>query len=80
MRRITPHIALAVAGATLLAVMTLLTTSRLEYCCQTDIPEPRVAEMVSVAAPSPTLAPPRQMVFVRVETDESDIAISWAED
>jgi hypothetical protein len=68
-----------VTGTVLLAVMVLLGASRLEYCGQPEILRPQIGATTMAEGPSPTLAPPQKLVFVRVEADKADLEIGWAE-
>jgi hypothetical protein len=80
MKPFTPPICLLLTGCILLAGLLLLTTSRLEYCGRTDVLQPHAnAEMVT-NGPTPTLAPPLKVVFVRVEADKSDLEVAWLND
>jgi hypothetical protein len=79
MRLIASQLSVFVTGTVLLAVMVLLGTSRLEYCGQPEVLRPWIGAAVAAEGPSPTLAPPQKVVFVRVEADKADLEISWAE-
>jgi hypothetical protein len=79
MKSITSCLSLSLAGAVLLIAMTLLATSRLEYCGQPEALRPQRDSSTAVETRSPTLAPPQEVVFVRVETDKPDLEIGWAE-
>jgi hypothetical protein len=79
MKSITSRVPLILTGTVLLAAMILLATSRLEYCGQSEALQPQINAVVAAESHWPTLAPPQQVVFVRVETDKSDLEIGWAE-
>ena len=70
---------MVLTGAILLAMTAVLATSRPEDCGPLDIPRPHVESAASASAPTPTLAPPQNLVFVRVESDKPDIQVGWAE-
>ena len=78
MKLIAPRFSLILAGTILFAALLTLTTSRPEDCGSLDRPAPHV-KAASANAPAPTLAPPQNLVFVRVESDKPDIQIGWAE-
>lgn len=63
----------------LVAVMVFLGTSRLEYCGQPEVLRPRIGTMLAAEGPTPTLAPPLKVVVVRVEADNTDLEVGWAE-
>jgi hypothetical protein len=79
MERTTSRISLVLAGAILLAAGVALTTVRPPEDCR----PPEIVKSHAIAtaadAPTPTLAPPQKVVFVRVEADKSDIEVGWAE-
>jgi hypothetical protein len=75
---IASRFALILTGTILLATMVVLATSRPEDCDPVDIPPPHV-KATAADAPTPTLAPPQTLVFVRVESDKPDIQVGWAE-
>jgi hypothetical protein len=80
MERITSRLSLILAGAILLAAAVALTTIRRpEDCRPPDILRSHANAAMAADAPTPTLAPPQKVVFVRVETDKSDIEVGWAE-
>ena len=79
MKLIASRSPLILAGTLLLAAMCLLTTSRLEYCGQAETLRPRIDALTAMKAPVPTLAPPQEVVFIRVETDKPDLEVGWAE-
>ena len=79
MKPITSRFALVLAGTTLLGSMAVLATSRPEECSPPDMPKPHVVTAASANAPAPTLAPPQNLVFVRVESDKPDIQVGWAD-
>jgi len=78
MKLIASRFALALAGMILIAMTVALATSRPDDCGQLACPRPQV-NTAAVGAPTPTLAPPQNLVFVRVESDKPDIQIGWAE-
>jgi hypothetical protein len=77
MKTTTSHVSLILSGTALLAGMLLLTTFRLEYCGQPEALRPRGNAATAANAPTPTLAPPVKVVFVRVEADKSDLEVGW---
>ncbi len=79
MKSITSRVALILSGAVLLAMLAVLAISRPESCGPVDVPQPHAESASSASAPSPTLAPPQNLVFVHVESDKPDIEIGWAE-
>ena len=79
MRRITSQLALVLAGTILFAAISLLAASRPEDCSPLDMPKPHVAAVASANAATPTLAPPQNLVFVKVESDKPDIQVGWAD-
>jgi hypothetical protein len=80
MKPIASRLALILAGTILFAAMVVLATSRPEDCSPLDIPKPHVGAAASANAPTPTLAPRQNLMFVRVESDRPDIQVGWAED
>lgn len=79
MKSIAPRLALALAGVILFGLMAVLATSRPEYCGPFDAPRSHAHAAKSISSQSPTLAPPPNVVVVRVESDRPDIQIGWAE-
>ena len=80
MKRITSRISLILTGAILLAtVPVLMTIHRPDDCRPPDVLKPHTVAAATADAPTPTLAPPLKVVFVRVEADKSDIEVGWAE-
>jgi hypothetical protein len=80
MRAIASCTALTLASIVLLGATVFLTASRVEYCGQTQPLRPRIDAITAAKAPSPTLAPRQEVVFLRVETDKPDLEVRWAED
>ena len=78
MKSLTSRFCIVVSASILATALWLLATSRLEYCGPAATSSP-----VGVAAASPdnapTLAPPREVVIVRVETDKADVQVGWAD-
>jgi hypothetical protein len=79
MRLIASGTALVLASTILFGAMVLLTTSRVEYCGQPEPLRPRIDAITAIGTPSPTLAPPQKVVFLRVETDKPGLEVRWAE-
>lgn len=78
MKVITSYICLILTGSILLTGLLLL-TGWLECCGPSEVPQPQVAAVTAADAPTPTLAPPLQVVFVHVEADTSDLEVGWQE-
>jgi hypothetical protein len=78
MKPLASHFALVLAGMILIAMTVALATSRPDDCGLLECPRPHVNAAV-VGAPTPTLAPPQNLVFVRVESDKPDIQVSWSD-
>ncbi len=78
MRSIASRVALVLTGVVLTAMMIVLATCRPDDCGRVDFPK-RAAAAVVAAGPTPTLAPPQKVVFLRVESDKPDIQVGWAE-
>lgn len=79
MKSLPAPVAVVVTASILLAGLWLLATSRLEYCGPSPVPTSHVDTASSLPSPTPTLAPPRKVVIVRVETDKPDLQVGWAE-
>ena len=79
MKPIASRFALVLAGMILIAMTVALATSRPEDCGLLDCPRSHVHATASAGAPTPTLAPPQNLVYVRVESDKPDIQVSWAD-
>jgi len=79
MRFIASHLPLILTGMILVAAMTLLAGGGPEYCGRPGPVGPSLGAATTADAPTPTLAPPQKIVFVRVEADKSDLVIGWAE-
>jgi hypothetical protein len=79
MKSLSARFAVIVTASTMLAGMWLLATSRLEYCGLTPVPPSRTEIVTASPAPAPTLAPPQEVVFVRIEADKADLQVGWAE-
>jgi hypothetical protein len=69
---------LLLTGAILAAAMTMLASGGPEYCGRPVPVGPPIGAATAANAPTPTLAPPQKVVFVRVEADKSDLEIGWA--
>jgi hypothetical protein len=78
MRSIASRVPLILAGVVLLSTAVLLSTGRLEYCGQPEALQPRVEAVVAAKTAWPTLAPPKNVVFIQVETDKPDLEVGWA--
>ena len=78
MKPIASRIPLILTGMILLSTAALLTSSRLEYCGQPEALQPRVEAVIAAKTPRPTLAPPKNVVFIQVETDKPDLEVGWA--
>jgi hypothetical protein len=78
MKSIASRIPLILTGAVLFSTAVLLSTSRLEYCGQPEALQPRVEAVVAAKTLRPTLAPPKNVVFIQVETDKPDLEVGWA--
>jgi hypothetical protein len=77
MNSIASRLAFGATVALLIGAAICLATCRAEYCGQPDL-----QSSVRVAARDvrqPTLAPSRQVVFLRVEADDNDLQVGWAE-
>jgi hypothetical protein len=79
MKSLAAKVSLTLTACILLAGTWLLTTSRLEYCERPTALQPQSASPTLSDAPTPTLAPPRKVVFVRVESDKPDLEVGWAD-
>jgi hypothetical protein len=79
MKSIPSRVALILAGAIVPALLVVLTACRPEYCGPVDISRSHAEAAASTSARTPTLAPPQNLVVVRVESDRPDIKIGWAE-
>ena len=78
MKSIASRVPVILTGAVLLSAAALLTTSRLEYCGQSEALQPRVEAVVAAKTQWPTLRTPQKMVFIRVEADKPDLEVGWA--
>jgi hypothetical protein len=78
MRSIASRIPLILTAVVLFSTAVLLGTSRLEYCGQPEALQPRVEAVVAAKTLRPTLAPPKNVVFIQVETDKPDLEVGWA--
>ena len=79
MKTIASYMSLIFTAGILLAGLLLLITTRLDYCGQPDTRRPSGNAVTVTDAPTPTLAPPVQVVLVRVEADKSDLEVRWLE-
>ncbi len=79
MRFIGSRLTLVLTGTILVAAMALLANGGPEYCGRPSPVAPPPGTATAADAPSPTLAPPQEIVFVRVEADKFDLEIGWAE-
>jgi hypothetical protein len=79
MKPMASRFALVLVCTILCAMGAVLTTSQPNDCRPLDCPRPHVKTAASTDARTPTLAPPPNVVFVRVESDQPDIRVSWAE-
>ena len=79
MKSIASHFSLVLTGMILIAMTVALATSRSDECGLIDCPRPQVARAAGIASPTPTLAPPQNLVFVHVESDKPDIQVSWSD-
>ena len=70
---------LLLTAAVLLTTAIFLGTGRLEYCGQPEALRPPSGVSTAAKTDSPTPAPPRQVVFIQIETDKSDLEIGWIE-
>jgi hypothetical protein len=77
MNSIASRIACAATAVLLLAAAIGLAACRVEYCGQPESQQPM--RLAACDTHQPTPAPPRQVVFLRVEADEGDLEIGWAE-
>ena len=78
MKPIASQFALVLAGVILIAMMVALATGQPDDCGLISCPRPHVTA-TAAGAPSPTLAPPQNLVFVHVESDKPDIQVSWSD-
>ena len=78
MKPITSRFAFVLAGLILIAMTVALATSRPDDCGLLSCPRPHV-NMTAANAPTPTLAPPQNLVYVHVESDKPDIQVSWSD-
>jgi hypothetical protein len=76
MKAISAYLSLFVSAGLMAGALSLLATSRLEYCGQPTALRPAVR--VASTAISPTPAPPQKVVVVQIETDKPDIEVRWA--
>jgi hypothetical protein len=79
MKSITSRLALILAAVVLFGMAALLATSQPQYCGPVDRPKPIAATSASAPTHAPTLAPPQNVVVVRVESDKPDIEVGWVE-
>jgi hypothetical protein len=75
MKSLASCISLVLATAALLAVGAWLGTTVPDSCGGVIIPRP----VTAASGPVPTPAPPQKAVLVRVEVDESDLQVGWAD-
>lgn len=79
MKSLVSRLLLLLTGAIMLIFLVVLTASHPVDCSQPDIWPPRFATTGSSSpAAAPTPAPPRNQIFVRVESDRPDIEVGWA--
>ena len=78
MRLTASYISVSLAAAAVLSAMTLLAIDPPEYC-RADLAPPRAAMRFAADGPTPTLAPPRNTVVVRVEVDKPGFEVGWAD-
>jgi hypothetical protein len=80
MKSFASRVSLVVTGVVLLSVaLALANVHRAEECRPSDCLAPRTPSVAMAGSPAPTLAPPQKVVMVQIETDKSDIEVSWAE-
>jgi hypothetical protein len=79
MKPSTPWLPLILAGGVLLIGAMLLATNRLEYCGQPAALRPSIGVVAAAPTHTPTLAPPQKAIFVRIESDEPNLEVGWAE-
>jgi hypothetical protein len=79
MKQITSPIFLLLAGGALAAVLVVLATSRPESHRPTPAPQPPTAAVSQAPAGEPTLAPPREVVYIQVQADKSGLEVGWAD-
>jgi hypothetical protein len=77
-RLIASYISICLAAAAVLFALTTLAIIPPEYC-GADLGQPRTAMTVMTDGPTPTLAPPRNTVVVRVEVDKPGLEVGWAD-
>jgi hypothetical protein len=79
MKPMASRFALVLVCTILLFMVAVLATNRSDDCRPLSGSCPRANAAASPEARTPTLAPAQNLVFVRVESDEPDIRVSWAE-
>ena len=78
MRLIASYISISLAAVAVLSAMAILAVDPPEYC-GADLGQPRAAMTFAADGPTPTLAPPRNSVVVRVEVDKPGFEVGWAD-
>lgn len=79
MERIVSGGLVALTGCILIALFVALANTRFDPCFEPPLSQwtPHIASLAN--APSPTPAPPRALVTVKIQADESDLEIDWAD-
>jgi hypothetical protein len=79
MQRIAPRGLLLLTCGILIGVSAARASPRFEICDETPLPplSARVAAMAD--SPSPTPAPPREVVTVQIQADKPGLEVSWAD-
>ncbi len=79
MKKTVRRLPIIVTSVVLASAVLLLAAGRLEYCGQAKPQRAPVRCCRADESRQPTLAPPRKVVFVQVESDKLDLEIRWAE-
>ncbi len=78
MRFIASYVSFSLAAVAIVAAMAILATNLPEYC-GADLRQPPNTMALAANGPTPTLAPPRNSVIVRVEINEPGFEVGWAD-
>jgi hypothetical protein len=79
MKQRTSRIFLILACGMLAGVLLVLATSRPESHRPTPAQQPPAAAVSQAPVGEPTLAPPREVVYIQVQADKSGLEVGWAD-
>jgi hypothetical protein len=79
MKKILSGAMLVLTCSTLIGLFVALNSARFEVCEPVALPEALSSVASAINAPSPTLAPPREVVTLQIQTDHPEIEVGWAE-